>query len=93
LVVPAAIPPSMAYRWEMDLSPGRRTEPDIPCAGRIKTVFSCGILIQYSGNLATRIPGSRLGQNPLPAGIDSEALYPCVHCFPYCENCANFLAS
>src|SRR6266568_7430266 len=43
LVLPSAIAPSMAYRCEMDLSPGRRMDPEIVFAGRIRTDFPCDI--------------------------------------------------
>src|SRR6266568_1135554 len=43
LVVPSAIAPIMAYRCEMDLSPGRRMDPEIVFAGRIRTDFPCDI--------------------------------------------------
>src|SRR5205823_9393584 len=46
LVVPSAIPPSMAYRCEMDLSPGRRTEPESPLAGRITMSLDCMRFLQ-----------------------------------------------
>src|SRR3954464_13398314 len=54
LVVPSAIPPSMAYRCEMDLSPGRRTEPESPLAGRITMSLDCMRFLQYSG-MAERV--------------------------------------
>src|SRR5205823_354893 len=39
LVVPSAIAPSMAYRCEIDLSPGKRTDPLTLVAGRITMDF------------------------------------------------------
>src|SRR5437764_9354941 len=43
LVRPSAIVPNMAYRWEMDLSPGTLIDPPKFLAGRITTDFLSGI--------------------------------------------------
>jgi len=47
-VVPSAIAPNIAYRWEIDLSPGNRTLPRTFFAGRIvcldsKVIHSLGV--------------------------------------------------